>query len=87
VSRHVPDAVRDRVLERAGYQCEFVGPDGTRCTARTNLGIDHTRAFAIYRSHDERWLQAVCGMHNLLRAKQTFGPEYIDRMIEARRDP
>src|SRR5688572_8537156 len=33
-SRHVPAAVRDRILERADHQCQFTGPDGTRCTAR-----------------------------------------------------
>jgi hypothetical protein len=29
-SRYLPARVRERVLERAGYRCEFRGPDGTR---------------------------------------------------------
>src|SRR5688572_9182057 len=44
-SRHVPAAVRDRVFEWAGHRCQFTGPDGTRCTARTGLEIEHTKPF------------------------------------------
>ena len=38
-SRHVPADVRARVLERAGYRCEYRGPDGTRCSSRTGLQV------------------------------------------------
>jgi hypothetical protein len=31
-SRYIPDRVRERVLERASYCCEYRGPDGLRCT-------------------------------------------------------
>ena len=58
-SRHVPAAVRDRVLERAGHRCEFTGPAGVRCTARTGLEIEPTRPFALFRSHEERFLEAL----------------------------
>ena len=40
-SRHIPSSVRERLLERADYQCEFRGPGGVRCTARTRLEVDH----------------------------------------------
>ena len=59
-SRHVPDAVRDGVFQRAGYQCQFTGADGTQCTARTGLEIEHDRPFAIHHSHDERFLSVLC---------------------------
>ncbi len=39
-SRYVSSSVRERRLERAGYQCEFRGPEGVRCTARVGLEID-----------------------------------------------
>ena len=30
-SRYIPSEVRERVHERAGHQCEYLGLDGTRC--------------------------------------------------------
>ena len=46
-SRHIPSEVRERVHSRARYQCEYRGLDGTRCSSRTGLEIDHQRPFAI----------------------------------------
>ncbi len=40
-SGYVRSSVRERRMEHAGYQCEYTGPDGVRCTARTRLEIDH----------------------------------------------
>ena len=45
-SRYIPSEVRERVLERASYRCEFRGPKGYRCTQRTGLEIDHKDPFA-----------------------------------------
>ena len=84
-SRHVPSPVRGRVLGRAGHRCEFTGPDGTRCTSRTGLEIEHTRAYALFHSHEERFLQALCPAHNRLRAERVFGGEFIRRKVEERR--
>ncbi len=33
-SRHIPAEVRERVLERAGYRCEYRAADGTRCRSK-----------------------------------------------------
>ncbi len=85
VSRHVPTAVRDRVFQRAGYQCQFIGPDGTRCAARTGLEIEHDRPFAIHHSHDERFLSVLCASHNGLRAEQAYGARYVQAKIAMRR--
>ncbi len=84
-SRHIPADVRQRVLERAGYQCEYRGPDGTRCTSRTGLQVEHTKPFAVYRSHDEEDLRAFCPAHNLRAAEKYFGEEFIKRKIDAAR--
>ena len=84
-SRHVPAQSRDRVFERAGYRCEYQGPDGRRCSALTGLQIEHTRVFAIYRSHDERYLKAYCPEHNRLAAERVYGEEFITEKIEAKR--
>ena len=83
--RPVPSEVRERVLERAGYQCEYCGPDGLRCSSRTGLEIEHTKPFAVYRSHDERFLRAFCPAHNLHAARKFYGRDLIRRKIEAAR--
>ena len=84
-SRHVPAAVRDRVFQRAGHQCQFTGPDGTRCTARTGLEIEHTVPFAMRPEHDEPGLEILCTPHNRLRAEQAYGARYIHAKISERR--
>ena len=84
-SRYIPSAVRERVHERAAYRCEFRGPDGTRCRARTGLQIEHLRPFALYRSHDEKFLGLRCGPHNRLSAEKVFGVAFIQEKIDASR--
>ena len=81
-SRYIPSEVRERVHERAGYQCEYRGPDGTRCRARTGLQIEHLRAFALDGSHDERNLRLHCAPHNRLTAERTFGVVFIQEKID-----
>ena len=82
-SRYIPSEVRERVQDRAGYQCEFRGPDGTRCRARTGLQIEHLRSYARNGSHDERNLRLHCGPHNRLTAERTFGAAFMQRKIDA----
>ena len=84
-SRHIAAAVRERVLARAGYRCEYCGPDGMRCSARTGLQIEHTRPFSVYRSHEEGFLRAYCRAHNKLAAEKYFGQAFIMKKIEAGR--
>ena len=84
-TRHIPSEVRERVLERAGYQCEYRGPDGSRCSSRTGLQVEHTRPFAVYQSHDEQHLRAFCPAHNRQAARKFYGEDFIQRKIEAAR--
>ena len=81
-SRYIPAEVRERVLARAGYQCQYTGPNGSRCTSRTGLEIEHVRPFAIFRSHDERFLLAYCSRHNRLSAEEVFGVGHVQGKIE-----
>jgi hypothetical protein len=81
-SRYLPAEIRERVLERAGHRCEFMGPDGTQCTSRTGLEIEHTKPFAIFHDHDECFLEAICPGHNRYRAERVYGAEFIRRKIE-----
>ena len=84
-SRYIPSEVRERVHERAGYQCEYRGPNGARCWARAGLQIEHLRPFALYRSHDEGLLRLHCGPHNRFAAEKVFGAAFIQGKIDASR--
>jgi hypothetical protein len=84
-SRHIPSEVRERVHSRAGYQCEYRGPDGTRCCSRTGLEIEHLRPFALHHSHDERYLRLYCRRHNRLSAERVYGAAFIQGKIDASR--
>ena len=84
-SRYIPSEVRERVQDRAGYQCEFRGRDGTRCRQRTGLQIEHLRDYALGGSHDERNLRLHCGPHNRLTAERRFGAAFIQGKIDASR--
>ncbi|TDI39077.1 MAG: hypothetical protein E2P02_19295 [Acidobacteria bacterium] len=84
-SRYVASEVSERVHERGSYQCVFRGPDGTRCTARAALQIDHTDPFGIFHSNNESILRILCPAHNRLEAERVYGPAFIQRKIDERR--
>ncbi len=85
LSRYIPSSVHERLFERAGYQCEFRGPGGVRCTARTRLEVDHIDPFGKGGSCDEENLRVFCRGHNLLAAKREFGEEFMRGKIEGER--
>jgi len=85
MTRHIPSEVIERVLERAGYRCQYRGTDGARCSSRTRLQVEHTKPFAVWRTHDERYLQAFCPAHNRFAAEKFFGREFIRQKIDAGR--
>jgi 5-methylcytosine-specific restriction endonuclease McrA len=77
--------VRERRLERADYQCEFRGPSGVRCTARTRLEVDHIVPVGKGGSRGEENLRVFCRGHNLLAAEREFGEEFMRGKIEGRK--
>ena len=81
-SRYIPSSVRERLLERAGYQCEYRGPGGVRCTARTRLEVDHIDPVGKGGSRGEENLRVFCRGHNLLCAAREFGEEFMRGKIE-----
>ena len=84
-SRYIPDRVRERVLERASYQCEYRGSEGCRCTQRTGLEIDHREPFARGGSNSESNLRVLCKRHNGFQAERDFGAEFIrEKILRAR---
>jgi len=84
-SRYISSEVSERVHARANYCCEFRADDGTRCTARTGLEIDHASPFGIYHTNDERILRLLCPLHNRFTAERVYGVDFIQRKIDERR--
>ena len=84
-SRYIPPEVRERVLAKAGHQCQYRAKDGTRCSSKTGLQIEHSRPFAIYRSHEERFLKVLCRRHNLFQAERVYGAGFIRAKIEEKK--
>ncbi len=80
-SRYVPAALRDHVLSRASYQCEYRGPTGVRCSTRAGLEVDHIQPFGRGGGCDEGNLRALCQAHNLWCAEEVYGEEFIRRKI------
>ncbi len=85
LARYIPSSVRERQLEGADYQCEFRGPGGVRCTARTRLEVDHIDPIGKGGSCDEENLRVLCRGHNLLAAEREFGAEFMRGKIEGRK--
>ena len=84
-SRYVSSAVRELVLERAAYRCEYVGISGVRCTARAGLEVDHVRPYGRGGDSGEGNLRVLCRAHNLLAAELEYGAEFVRGRIEGRR--
>jgi hypothetical protein len=84
-SRYIPSEAIERVHARGEHQCEYKSVDGRRCRSRTGLQVDHQRPFAIFRSHDERFLRLLCPPHNRLAAEHVYGVEFVQRKIDERR--
>jgi len=80
-SRHIAAAVVERVFERGEYRCEYRAPDGRRCASTTGLQVDHTKPFAIYRSHEEGALRLLCPAHNRYAAERVYGAAFMKRKI------
>lgn len=56
-------------------QCEYVSPDGKRCSERSGLQIEHKLPWALGGSSlDVTNLQLLCGPHNRFLAEKMLGP-------------
>ncbi len=70
---HIPRETLRRLVERDGPCCSFVGDDGTRCTARAFLEIDHRKPWARGGPDTLENLRWLCRAHNQLQAERDFG--------------
>jgi 5-methylcytosine-specific restriction endonuclease McrA len=71
--RHIPAPVRDRVFQRDGSRCTFVGTKGRRCTATSALQIDHVLPVARGGRSTPENLRLLCAYHNRLEAERVLG--------------
>ncbi len=83
-SRYIPSDIRECVLERATYRCEYRAPGGARCTQRVGLEVDHVMAFSKGGPGEEGNLRALCRGHNLWSAERDFGVGFMQAKIAAR---
>ena len=79
-SRHIPDAIKRAVYERAEGRCEFVDESGRRCTETGGLEFDHLEGFARTHIHSVDGIRLVCRGHNVHAAEQLYGRAYMDRV-------
>ncbi len=80
-SRYVASEVSERVHERDGYQCLYFAPDGTRCTSRVGLHLDHRSPFGIFHNNGEQVLRLLCPAHNLLMAERVYGVDFLQQKL------
>jgi 5-methylcytosine-specific restriction endonuclease McrA len=83
--RRVPMAVRRAVYERDGARCTHVDAEGRRCNATHHLQLDHIVPWARGGASNVSNIRLLCRQHNLLAARRSFGPAFIDRRIELAR--
>ena len=81
--RYPSSAMRERVHERASYQCEYTGDGGVRCGARVGLEIDHAQPWGKGGGSEEENLRVLCRAHNLFCAAREFGEEFTGRWCHA----
>lgn len=78
-SRHIPAEIADLVWIRDGGRCSFIGENGKRCCATTELEIDHEIPFALGGRATLDNLRLRCRAHNQMWAEEVFGREMIER--------
>ena len=82
---HVSRETVRRLVERDGRCCSFVAADGTRCTARAFLEIDHRKPWARGGADTIENLRWLCRAHNQLQAERDFGKPHVQSAIAERR--
>ena len=84
--RHIPAHVKREVWKRDQGQCTFVGTNGHRCEARTQLEFDHELPVARGGRSGTSNVRLRCRAHNQYQAEQTFGAGFMQRKRERARE-
>ncbi len=77
-SRHCSAQTERTIWVRAQSRCEHVDEKtGHRCDETRRLQLDHVIPYAISSDSSEKNIELVCTQHNLYRAAQWFGSEFM----------
>ncbi len=67
--RHIPKALRDKVMIRDQGRCQFVGRGGRKCHSQHNLQIDHIQPVSKGGRTKLENLRVLCAAHNRHRVR------------------
>ena len=81
VSRYIPRRVRDEVHVRDKGRCTYVSPGGRRCSATSDLQIDHIVPYARGGDNSPSNLRLLCGKHNRLEAERAYGKKHMEKYV------
>lgn len=76
-SRYIPQRVRDKLYHEYSGQCAYTAPDGTRCTCRKSLQVDHIYPFGAGGTNNMENLRLLCPTHNRFMAESFYGRDYM----------
>jgi hypothetical protein len=79
--KYIPIADQRWVMRRAKGQCEGIKKDGTRCTGRWKLEVDHRVGLANGGTNHRSNLRATCRRCNLYYAKKNLGSDIMKKYV------
>ncbi len=82
-SRYIPVAVKHEVRKRDSNQCSYVSPDGTRCSCKVNLQLDHIKPFRRGGGNSSGNIRLLCPAHNQLEAERVYGKHFMGQFQRA----
>jgi 5-methylcytosine-specific restriction endonuclease McrA len=83
--RYIPLEVKWAVWGRDGGRCTFVGENGQRCPACSDLDFDHIIPVARGGKSTVENVRLLCSAHNQYEAERTFGAGFMEMKREAAR--
>ena len=87
--RRISSEVKEKVWERDGARCTFVGEGGRRCDSTWKVEFDHVEPVACGGEATIDNVRCLCCAHNQLEAERRFGAGFMEekrrQAIEVRR--
>ena len=69
-TRYIPKGLKHLIFEKAENCCQYISPEGRRCTQKRYLDIDHIMPLSAGGQTKLDNLQVLCHAHNLLKSDQ-----------------
>ncbi len=73
-TRYIPKGLKHLLLEKAEHSCQYISPEGRRCTQKRYLDIDHIIPISAGGQTTFPNLQVLCHAHNLLKSDSIPSP-------------